>query len=236
MRECHKLFSCECVGKKWSHCTESICLCAVQSSCDYICPPLPLSFSLLWGDSRVKSWTAAKGGRPTMQLKLLQAKQEETQRAIVEEKEEKTKWEKQISYFFLPLPVSLLCVCLCFFSYPLLKPYCICPPLLAGGNCRAGGLDGVGGTLGSESAAEERNKCINNKRRHDVRLRGCPTCCWLNLSLHGRTGLYAPHVCACVFLCTVWTCVLSIVVSLRLVEFKQRSQTFEVRFVFAVSV
>ncbi|KAI4823294.1 hypothetical protein KUCAC02_011887 [Chaenocephalus aceratus] len=43
------------------------------------------------GDRRVKSWTFAKRGRPTMQLKLLQAKQEETQGAIEEEKEEKKK-------------------------------------------------------------------------------------------------------------------------------------------------
>lgn len=49
------------------------------------------SFSLLQGDRRVKSWTPAKRGRPAMQLKLLQAKQEETQGAIEEEKEEKKK-------------------------------------------------------------------------------------------------------------------------------------------------
>lgn len=70
--------------------SEYICLCTVQSSCDYICPPL-LLFSLLQGDRRVKSWTAAKRGRPAMQLKLLQAKQEETRGAIEEEKEEKKK-------------------------------------------------------------------------------------------------------------------------------------------------
>lgn len=49
------------------------------------------------------------------------------------------------------------------------------------------------------------------QRRHDVRLRGCPTC-WLNLRLHGRTGLYAPHVCACVYSMNVS---LSIVLLLR---------------------
>ncbi|KAI9530675.1 hypothetical protein NQZ68_000165 [Dissostichus eleginoides] len=43
----------------------------------------------IFRDRRVKSWTVAKRGRPTMQLKLLQAKQEETQGAIEEEKEEK---------------------------------------------------------------------------------------------------------------------------------------------------
>lgn len=58
-------------------------------SCDYICPPFLLS--QLQGDKRVKNWTDAKRGWPTMQLKLLQAKQEETQGATEEEKEEKKK-------------------------------------------------------------------------------------------------------------------------------------------------
>lgn len=44
------------------------------------------------------------------------------------------------------------------------------------------------------------------QRRHDVRLRGCPTC-WLNLSLHGRIGLYAPHVCVYVCVCVQYECV-----------------------------
>lgn len=65
----------------------------MQSGCDYICPPLLLSF-LLQGDRRVKSWTAAKRGRPAVQLKLLQAKQEETRGAIQEEKEKKKKSER----------------------------------------------------------------------------------------------------------------------------------------------
>ncbi len=48
------------------------------------------------------------------------------------------------------------------------------------------------------------------QRRRDVRLRGCPTC-WLNLSLHGRTGLFAPYVCVsvcvCVFVPVQYECV-----------------------------
>lgn len=76
-----------------------------------------------------------------MQLKLLQAKQEETQGATEEEKEEKEKVRETSKLLSLPLPVSLLSVsvCLSFFSFSLLKPYCICPPSLAGGKCRAGG-------------------------------------------------------------------------------------------------
>lgn len=69
--------------------------CALQSGCDYICPPLLLSF-LLRGDRRVKSWTAAKRGRPAAQLKLLQAKQEETRGAIQEGKE----WRKKVRDHF----------------------------------------------------------------------------------------------------------------------------------------
>lgn len=60
------------------------------------------------------------------------------------------------------------------------------------------------------------------QRRHDVRLRGRPTC-WLNLSLHGRTGLYAPHVRVCV--CVQYECV-SVhcpIFEKRLVKLKQRS-------------
>lgn len=106
-----------------------------------------------------------------MQLKLLQAKQEETQGVIEKETEEKEKVRETSELFSLPLPVSLLSVsvCLSLFSYFLLKLYCICPPSLAGGKCRAGVRDGRGGekfgggALGSESSAEERNKFINNK-------------------------------------------------------------------------
>lgn len=83
--------SCTRVIKMVALCSEYIC--AVQSGCDYICPPLLLSF-LLRGDSTVKSWTAAKRGRPAAQLKLLQAKQEETQGAIREGKEKKKKSER----------------------------------------------------------------------------------------------------------------------------------------------
>lgn len=71
---CHKLppslsvCVCVCAGQKQWPCIQSTsAFRAVQSGCDYICPPLlpPLaSFSLLRGDSGVKSWTAAKRGRP----------------------------------------------------------------------------------------------------------------------------------------------------------------------------
>lgn len=49
------------------------------------------SFSLLQRDRRVKSWTAAKRGRPAMQPKLLQAKQEETKGASETDEEDKKK-------------------------------------------------------------------------------------------------------------------------------------------------
>lgn len=78
----------------------------MQSGCDYICPPLLLSF-LLRGDRRVKSWTAAKRGRPAVQLKLLQAKQEETRGAIQEEKEKKKVRDHfELHFFILPVSVS----------------------------------------------------------------------------------------------------------------------------------
>lgn len=121
--------SCTRVIKMVALCSEYIC--ALQSGCDYICPPLLLSF-LLWGDSRVKSWTAAKRGRPAAQLKLLQAKQEETQGAIREGKEKKKKTVRdhfQLHFFILTVSFS---------SCPLLKPDCICLPLLAGGSCGVG--------------------------------------------------------------------------------------------------
>lgn len=99
-----------------------------------------------------------------MQLKLLQAKQEETRSDRIRKKEEKREGERHLSPQLYspssPFPLS-------FFSHRLLKPYCICPPSLAGGKHRAGGQDGRGGeergTSGSESSAEERNKFINNK-------------------------------------------------------------------------
>lgn len=73
---------------------------------------LDLPSSLLQRERRVKSWTAAKRGRTAMQLKLLQAKQEETQGAIEEEKEEKKKGERHSALNFAALfsgswPVSL---------------------------------------------------------------------------------------------------------------------------------
>lgn len=83
-------------------------------------------------------------------------------------------------------------------------------------------------TLGSESSAEERNKCINNKGDVTSGWRGCPTC-WLNPSLHGRTGLFVPHVCVCVCLSesvysmSVCVCPLSCLREKTHVEFKQRS-------------
>lgn len=78
----------------------------MQSGCDYICPPLLLSF-LLRGDRRVKSWTAAKRGRPAVQLKLLQAKQEETRGVIQEEKEKKKVRDNfELHFFILPVSVS----------------------------------------------------------------------------------------------------------------------------------
>lgn len=71
-----------------------------------------------------------------------------------------------------------------------------------------GELRGQGGTLGSGSSAEERNKFINNKRRRDVRLGGHLTW-WLNLSLNRRTGLFTPQVFVCVHSVCVCVCVLS---------------------------
>lgn len=117
--------------------------CVLQSGCDYICPPLLLSF-LLQGDRRVKSWMAAKRGRPTAQLKLLQAKQEETRGAIQEGKEgRKVRDHFELHFFYY--------ACFCLLSCPLLKTGRICPPSLAGGNCGVGrpycleDWEGVGG-------------------------------------------------------------------------------------------
>lgn len=59
--------------------------------------------------------------------------------------EEKKKWEIILNSIFYSARF-------CFLSCPLLKPNCICPPLLAGGNCRLGRLycveEGGGGSRG----------------------------------------------------------------------------------------
>lgn len=81
-------FTCRELGAALGCCTSASE--AVQYSLAVTIFVLP-SFSLLQRDRRVKSWTAAKRGRAAMQLKLLQAKQEETQGAIEEEKEENKK-------------------------------------------------------------------------------------------------------------------------------------------------
>lgn len=79
------------------------------------------------------------------------------------------------------------------------------------------------------------------QRRRDVRLRGCPTC-WLNLRLHGRTRLFAPHVCVCVCACApvysmnVFMCAHCTIFKKRLVEFKQGSWAIVVCIVSAVNV
>lgn len=110
----------------------------------FVLPSFSLSLSCE-GTAESRVGRLPKEAGLPMQLKLLQAKQEETAGSDRRRKGGKEKVRETFQLPFLPLPVSLLCVCLCFFSYPLLKPYCICPPSLAGGNCSAGGPDGRGG-------------------------------------------------------------------------------------------
>ncbi|XP_056278798.1 uncharacterized protein LOC130199374 isoform X8 [Pseudoliparis swirei] len=66
------------------------------------------SWQSLEEDRRVKSWTIAKVGCPAMQLKLLQAKQEETRRAIKEEKEDKKNMSLPSLFLSLHPPSPLL--------------------------------------------------------------------------------------------------------------------------------
>lgn len=139
-------------------------------------------------------------------------------------KAKEKKWEIILNSIFYS-------ACFCFLSCPLLKPNCICPPSLAGGNCRVGRLYSmedwggdrrVGGALGSESSAEERNKCINNKE---------------DMTSGGGAVQHAGWVCASmeepdcthirVRLCTVWMCAapLSRLWEKTRAEFKQSSWT-----------
>lgn len=134
----------------------------MQSGCDYICPPL-LSF-LLRGDRRVKSWMAAKRGRPACRA----AETFTSQAGRDAGSDPRRKGEEKKGAIILNS--IFYSACFCFLSCPLIKPNCTCPPSLAGGNCRVGRLywmedqgGGRRGASGSESSAEERNKCINNK-------------------------------------------------------------------------
>lgn len=115
-------------------------------------------------------------------------------------KGEEKKWEIILNSIFYS-------GCFCFLSCSLLKPNCLSPFSLAGGNYRVWRLyvedrgGGRRGASGSESSAEERNKCINNKE---------------DMTSGGGAVQRAGWVCASmeepdctdirVHLCTVWMC------------------------------
>lgn len=209
-----------------------ICLCTVQSSCDYICPPLPLSFSLLWRGQQSQELDGCqrRPARHAAETFTSQAGRDaESDRRRKRGKDKVRETYKLL--FFLLLPVSLSSVSvsdtflvLCW-NCTVFARLCWLGVTVGLEDCMGWvGWGGVGG-LGSESAAEERNKCINNKGDMTSGWGAVqPAAGWIWDSMEELDWMH--HVCVCV--CTVRTCVLSIVVPLRLVEFKQRSQIFEV--------
>lgn len=110
-------FSCVCSFKvKWSLCSQCTSACATFQNSLAVTIFVLSSFSFWQGDSEVESWRGAKRGRPAVQLKLLQAKQEETEGAIETEKKKKSETDIWALFFLslcpsLPLP-----------SYFLFKP------------------------------------------------------------------------------------------------------------------
>lgn len=106
--------------------------CTVQSGPDYICSPL-LFFLVRAQESQGLDGCQKRPGHHAAETFTSQAGRD-TVSDRRKENGRKTS-EPSLQLFSLLLPVSLLfvSVCLSFFSYSLLKPYCICPPSLAGG-------------------------------------------------------------------------------------------------------
>lgn len=130
--------------------SECICLynCAVQSSCVTIFVLPSFLLSLARGqESQELDGCQKRPARHAAETFTSQAGRDtgSDRRRIGAKKKKKVR--EMFRLFFLFLPVSLLSVsaCLSVCSYSLLKPYCICAPLVAGGKCRAGGQDGTGG-------------------------------------------------------------------------------------------